>query len=217
MKKIISLFVVGILLTNGYAQEQQGNYKIRTAAFYNLENLFDTVNDTEKNDEASPIMEMEGDKEKVYWDKIEKLSSVISQIGKDKANTSPAILGVAEIENKKVLEDLAASENLKSKRYEIIHFDSPDKRGIDVALLYQPRYFKPIHFEAFNPNIYSQNRKVYTRDILLVSGYLDGELIHVIVNHWPARRGRVAGRGAPAEKPAYKMTQIIAALAWTAR
>ncbi len=201
--------MVGILLTNGYAQEQQGNYKIRTAAFYNLENLFDTVNDTEKNDEASPIMEMEGDKEKVYWDKIEKLSSVISQIGKDKANTSPAILGVAEIENKKVLEDLAASENLKSKRYEIIHFDSPDKRGIDVALLYQPRYFKPIHFEAFNPNIYSQNRKVYTRDILLVSGYLDGELIHVIVNHWPSRRGGEAKSRPSREKAAYKVTQII--------
>ncbi|PQJ21684.1 endonuclease [Tenacibaculum sp. SG-28] len=209
MKKIISLFVLSILLTNGYAQEQQGNYKIRTAAFYNLENLFDTVNDTEKNDEASPIMEMEGDKEKVYWDKIEKLSSVISQIGKEKANTSPAILGVAEIENKKVLEDLATSENLKSKRYEIIHFDSPDKRGIDVALLYQPRYFKPIHFEAFNPNIYSQNRKVYTRDILLVSGYLDDELIHVIVNHWPSRRGGEAKSRPSREKAAYKVTQII--------
>ncbi|CAL2089446.1 Endonuclease/exonuclease/phosphatase family protein [Tenacibaculum sp. 190524A02b] len=197
------------MLSFCYGQKSGKQFKIRTVGFYNLENLFDTENDTEKNDEASPIMELEGDREKVYNDKLDKLSSVIVQLGKEKSNTSPAILGVVEVENRKVLEDLVKTEKLKKKRYEIIHFDSPDKRGIDVALLYQQRYFKPIHYEAFNPNIYNENKKVYTRDILLVSGYLDDELVHVIVNHWPSRRGGEAKSRPLREKAAYKVTQII--------
>ena len=141
-KVILSLFLVasvGVL-----AQQQKGKqYKIRTVAFYNVENLFDTINDVTKNDEASPIMEMKGGRGKVYKDKIKKLASVIAQIGKDKTNTSPVLIGVAEVENRQVLEDLVNADELKSKRYGIIHYESPDKRGIDVALLYQPRYFKP--------------------------------------------------------------------------
>ncbi len=209
MKKIISLFIVALVVSSSFAQKAPKKFKIRTVGFYNLENLFDTVNDPDKNDEASPMMEMEGDREEVYKDKLEKLSDVIIQLGAEKAKTSPALLGVVEVENKKVLEDLVNTEKLKKKRYGIIHFDSPDKRGIDVALLYQKRYFKPIHFEAFNPNIYSNNRKVYTRDILLVSGYLDDELVHVIVNHWPSRRGGEARSRPLREKAAYKVTQII--------
>ena len=209
MRNITTFLMFIFVAFSIYAQQNQKKYKIRTVGFYNLENLFDTKNDPEKNDEASPIMEMKGGKEEVYWDKIDKLGEVISQLGAEKARTSPAILGVAEVENKKVLEDLVASERLKKKRYSIIHFDSPDKRGIDVGLLYQPRYFKPIHFEAFNPNIYDQNYKVHTRDILLVSGYLDDELIHIIVNHWPSRRGGEAKSRPLREKAAYKVKQII--------
>jgi len=159
MRKLVIVFILIISIPKGHTQKK---YKIRTIGFYNLENLFDTVNDPEKDDEKSPIMEMKGNREEAYWDKITKLSDVILQLGAEKAKTSPAILGVAEVENKKVLEDLVNSDKLKNKNYRIIHFDSPDKRGIDVALLYQQRYFKPIHFEAFNPNIYRENRKVYT-------------------------------------------------------
>ena len=186
-KKIILLSICFLWISNGFSQKRSRKYQIRTIAFYNLENLFDTINDVSKNDEASPIMEMKGNKSTVYWDKIGKLSNVISQIGKEKAKTSPAIIGVAEVENRKVLEDLIASKKLRNKHYGIIHYDSPDKRGIDVALLYQTKYFKPIHHEVFNPNIYKRGRKIYTRDQLLVTGYLDDELIHVIVNHWPSR------------------------------
>ena len=178
MKKTLFLF---ILFSSSiiFSQNKGKEYTIRTVAFYNLENLFDTINDVTKNDEASPMMELKENRSKVYWDKIDKLSSVILQIGKDKSNTSPAILGVCEVENRAVLEDLVNSDKLKSKRYGIVHYESPDKRGIDVALLYQQRYFKPTYHESFNPNIYRDNRKVYTRDQLLVSGYLDDELIHV--------------------------------------
>ena len=206
-----SYFFILFLLTSTlfFSQKKGKKYNIRTIAFYNLENLFDTINDVNKNDEASPIMELKSNKSKVYWDKIDKLGSVISQIGADKANTSPAIIGVAEVENLSVLEDLIKSKHLIKKRYGIIHYDSPDKRGIDVALLYQKRYFKPIHHEVFNPKIYSNNFPVYTRDQLLVSGYLDDELIHVIVNHWPSKRG--GSRSIPfREKAAYQNTKIIA-------
>ncbi len=198
-----------ILIMSVFSSFGQKKYKIRTIGFYNLENLFDTINDTTKDDEFSPMMELKSNRSKVYWDKIGKLGDVINQLGQDKAKTSPAILGVAEIENKQVLEDLIKSDKLKKKHYGIIHFDSPDKRGIDVALIYQQRYFKPIHYENFNPNIYSKNRKIYTRDILLVSGYLDDELIHVIVNHWPSRRGGEAKSRPLREKAAYKVKQII--------
>jgi len=209
MRKQLSVIVLLLTVSFTFSQKKGKQYNIRTLAFYNLENLFDTINDTTINDEASPMMELKSNRSKVYWDKIDKLGSVIAQIGAEKANTSPAIIGVSEVENLSVLEDLVKSKHLKSKKYGIIHYDSPDKRGIDVALLYQKRYFKPIHHEAFNPNIYRNNRKVYTRDQLLVSGYLDDELIHVIVNHWPSRSGGEAKSRPLREKAAYQNTKII--------
>ncbi|MDA9339448.1 endonuclease/exonuclease/phosphatase family protein [Polaribacter sp.] len=210
-KKEVFILILLIFTCTVKAQKKVAKkYAIRTIAFYNLENLFDTINDITKNDEASPMMELKGNRSKVYWDKIDKLASTIAQIGKDKANTSPAIIGVCEVENSAVLEDLIASKHLKKQQYAFVHYESPDKRGIDVALLYQQRYFKPIFHQAFNPNIYRNNRKVYTRDQLLVSGYLDDELLHVIVNHWPSRSGGEAKSRPLREKAAYQNTKIIA-------
>lgn len=209
MKKLLFLSCFLGLLTIGFTQNKSKKYAIRTVAFYNLENLFDTINNPLINDEASPIMQQRGNKSNVYWDKIEKLSYVISQIGLEKTKTSPAIIGVCEVENKNVLQDLVNSKYLKDKNYQIIHYDSPDKRGIDVALLYQEKYFKPVHHQVFNPNIYRDGRKIYTRDQLLVSGYLDNELMHLIVNHWPSRRGGEKRSRPLREKAAYQNTKII--------
>ncbi len=188
---------------------QGKKYAIRTIAFYNLENLFDTINDPTINDEASPMMELKFNRSAVYWDKIEKLASTIAQIGLEKSKTSPAIIGVAEVENRSVLEDLVKSKHLLKNNYGIIHYDSPDKRGIDVALLYQKEYFNPVFHEVFNPNIYRGNKKVFTRDQLLVSGYLDDEFIHLIVNHWPSRSGGEAKSRPLREKAAYQNIKII--------
>jgi hypothetical protein len=210
MNKSTYFFLLFILSTSVSFGQKVKKYNISTIAFYNLENLFDTINDVKKNDEASPMMELKANRSKIYWDKIDKLGSTIAQIGLDKANTSPAILGVSEVENLSVLEDLVNSKHLVKKQYGIIHYESPDKRGIDVALLYQKRYFKPIYHEPFNPNIYRNNYKVYTRDQLLVSGYLDDELIHIIVNHWPSRSGGEAKSRPLREKAAYQNTKIIA-------
>ena len=209
MKKHVVLILILHLPFITFSQKNEKKYAIRTVAFYNLENLFDTINEVAKNDEASPIMELKGNKSKVYWDKIDKLASVIAQIGEETAKTSPAILGVSEVENLSVLEDLVKSKYIKGKNYEIIHYESPDKRGIDVALLYQKKYFTPIFHQSFNPNIYRNNRKVYTRDQLLVTGYLDDELIHIIVNHWPSRSGGEIKSRPLREKAAYQNTKII--------
>ena len=209
MKKTLFLACFMLAFTNAISQKKSNRYKIRTIAFYNLENLFDTINAPNIMDEESPIMKLKGSKSKVYWDKIDKLGFVISQIGLEKTKTSPAIIGVCEIENRKVLEDLIHSKHLKDKDYQIIHYDSPDRRGIDVAFLYQAAYFKPIHHESFNPNIYSEGKKIYTRDQLLVSGYLDDELIHLVINHWPSRRGGEKRSRPSREKAAYQNTKII--------
>ena len=210
MIKKTSFILITLFITfASFSQKKAKQYHIRTIAFYNVENLFDTINDTSINDEASPMMELKTDRSKVYWDKIDKLGSVIAQIGLENAKTSPAIIGVSEVENLSVLEDLVKSKYLVDKNYGIIHYDSPDKRGIDVALLYQKRYFKPVYHEAFNPNIYRDGYKVYTRDQLLVSGYLDDELIHLIVNHWPSRSGGEAKSRPLREKAAYQNTKII--------
>ena len=210
IKKNLLFLLFFMLVMGSFSQKKERKYDIRTIAFYNLENLFDTINDVTKNDEASPIMALKVNRSSVYWDKIDKLASTIAQIGLDKTKTSPAIIGVSEVENLHVLEDLISSKHLIRKEYGIIHYDSPDKRGIDVALLYQKKWFNPVYHQAFNPNIYRNNYKVYTRDQLLVTGYLDDELIHIIINHWPSRSGGEAKSRPLREKAAYQNTKIIA-------
>ncbi len=195
---VISLFLGLLLSSCGSTQTDKtaktkdyssSEYKIRTLAFYNLENLFDTIDDPDLWDERSPILEMKANRSSVYWKKVDNMAKVIADIGKKEAKTSPAIIGVCEIENKQVLEDLINSKYLKPLNYSIIHYNSHDKRGIDVAMLYQKRYFKPTESKSYNVKLYDAGNRVYTRDQLLVSGVLDGEMIHLIVNHWPSRRG----------------------------
>ncbi len=207
MKKII-LVVFTIFCLSALAQKGK-HYKIRTIAFYNLENLFDTINNTSKKDELCAIMSMKLGRSKAYKQKIKNMAYVIDQIGKKKTKTSPAVLGVAEIENDTVLRDLVNERKLRRRNYKFIHFDSPDDRAIDVALLYQPKYFKPTHYEVFNPNIYVNNRKIRTRDILWVEGLLDDEKVHFIVNHWPSRRGGEERSSPLREKAAARVKNII--------
>lgn len=209
MKKISTLLLLLLLIsTNSFSQKQ---YDIRSVGFYNLENLFDTENDTLINDEASPMMEIKEGRAEIYQKKLNNMAKVISEMGTTEAKNSPVILGVAEVENRIVLEDLVANDALKDKDYNIIHYNSPDLRGIDVALLYQPNYFNPTHHEVFELKLWDEEgKRIFTRDQLLVSGYLDDELIHIIVNHWPSRRGGEEKSRHKREKAAYLTTQIIA-------
>lgn len=186
---LILTFFFAIINVN--AQEKK-KYKIHTVAFYNLENLFDSINDPVKYDEASPIMEMSAaNRAEVYEKKIKNMAKVVADIGSQDTKNSPAVIGVSEVENRQVLVDLINDPQLLDKDYGIVHYDSPDKRGIDVALLYQKALFKVLDSSSHELFIYDDlsRDRVFTRDQLLVSGELEGDLIHVIVNHWPSRSG----------------------------
>lgn len=210
--KLYKFALIIFLLLSISTFSQKKKYQFRTIAFYNLENLFDTINDPEKLDERSPIMDIkERNRAKAYWSKIDNMAKVIADIGKEKAKNSPAIIGVCEIENRKVLEDLINHKSLKKKHYGIIHYESPDERGIDVALLYQKRYFKPIDHKSYELFLYRENGedRNFTRDQLLVTGMLDGEIIHFIVNHWPSRSGGEQRSRSGREKAAALNVKII--------
>ena len=211
MKPLNSILVLifCLVILSGSAQEKK-KFKVHTIAFYNLENLFDTINDPTKFDEASPIMEMKTDIGPVYKKKVHNMARVLAEIGSDLTSNSPVIIGVSEIENRKVLEDLANDPLLLPKDYGIIHFDSPDVRGIDVALLYQKAIFQPQFSSHHELKLYDDvtRKRVYTRDQLLVSGKLDGELIHFIVNHWPSRRGGEA-KSRPKRMAAAKLNKYL--------
>lgn len=163
--------------------------KLQTIAFYNIENLFDIYDDELTNDDDFLPTSAKKWTKKRYEKKIYKLGSVISKIGFELSNKPPAIVGLAEVENGLVLKDLIESEDLSAYNYGFVHYDCNDERGIDVALIYDRQEFKVDSSETFTVDIKTiEGEKDYTRDILLVSGQLEGELIHVIVNHWPSRR-----------------------------
>ncbi len=182
---LLLLFTAPILI---HAQQKQ--YNIGAIGFYNLENLFDTIDSPDTRDsEFTPLGDNLYNTE-VYLDKLNKLARVISELGTDRTPDGVAILGVAEVENRKVLEDLVVEPAIRARRYEIVHYDSPDQRGIDVGLLYQPKYYKVLNSRPIPVEVYNdKGERTYTRDILLVSGLFDGEPLHVLVNHWPSRRG----------------------------
>ena len=119
---------------------QSKKFRIHTVAFYNFENLFDTINDPNTFDEDwTPIGSQHWTFDK-YQKKLTNLARVLAEIGSTNNPESPTFIGGCEIENRGVLEDLIQQPNLADKKYGIIHFDSPDKRGIDVALLYRKNF-----------------------------------------------------------------------------
>ena len=187
-----SLLIVLILtITTVFSQEKKA-YKVNTVAFYNLENLFDTENDPLTYDDDRTPDGKDHWTEEIYQDKLKNMAKVMAEIGAEVSGSAPTIIGVCETENRKVLEDLVNQETLVEQDYGIIQFDSPDRRGIDVALLYKKKLFTPTHYKAKELLIYDDNdksKRVFTRDQLVVSGMLDGEKIHLIVNHWPSRSG----------------------------
>ncbi|MBT6440135.1 MAG: endonuclease/exonuclease/phosphatase family protein, partial [Flavobacteriales bacterium] len=154
------------------------SYEVTCVGFYNLENLFDTIVDPDTNkilqEDFTPKSSKQWNSKK-YYSKLDNMADVISKIGVSKSvPDGAAVLGVCEIENKSVLDDLVAHEKLKNKNYQIVHYDSPDKRGIDVGFLYQPKYFKVTSSKSFTLTL-PDNDHFFTRDQLLVSGELNGE------------------------------------------
>ena len=191
MKKLFILIPVLLIVLNISAQEnklKQTRNKNFTIVFYNTENLFDFEDDPLTQDEGfTPGSEKKWDKEK-YLKKTQDISKVLSSIGK---RDLPAIIGLAEVENEKVLIDLINTENLSKGNYGIVHYDSPDKRGIDVAMLYRKDLFKVESHKSIPINF--PRDTILTRDILMVKGKTnDSENLFVFVNHWKSRSGGMA-------------------------
>lgn len=186
---------------------------MQAIGFYNLENLFDLSNDPNTNDDDFLPMSTKRWTPRRYENKLRKLGFAISNIGRHETGKHPALVGLAEVENAKVIQDLLNSEYLKDCPYDYIHFDSMDERGIDVALIYDTVAFEVLHTETFGVLLTDEDGSPdFTRDILYVSGLLDNEKIHLIVNHWSSRREGAEEtaykRQASSEKVGYIMSKI---------
>ena len=187
MKKLLTLiFVAAIIVFTSSSSDKR--YQVFGVCFYNLENLFDSINNNGKYDfEYSPEGAKQWDGKK-YKSKIKNIAYAISQMTTATTPMGPAIIGVSEVENISVLKDLVKSESIKKWRLQIVHHDSPDLRGIDVALLYNPRFFRVLNV-VNTPLIVEGYPEFRTRDQMCVTGLLAGEKVSVIVNHWPSRSG----------------------------
>lgn len=196
MRKIVISFSViifaAILMSSRRMGEgaPQGKRTIYAGvAFYNQENLFDTINDPLKNDEDfTPGGSFHWDAMK-YEHKLANMSKVLSLLCTDRVKGGAAFIGLAEVENEKVLQDLCEQPSLKDKGMKYIHFEGDDARGIDVAALYNPKMF---HLKKSELISVTKEYKEFsgghiTRGILHVEGNMLGENYHFLVNHWPSR------------------------------
>ncbi|RLJ63197.1 hypothetical protein CLV86_1733 [Lacinutrix venerupis] len=184
--------------------------KRHTIAFYNIENLFDVYDDELTRDsDMTPSSEKKWSIKR-YKNKLRKIGYVISNIGKDDVKRHPAIVGLAEVENEAVLQDLVNSKHLEDYNYKFVHYDSPDERGIDVALLYDDTVFNVAYSKSYKLELIDEfGVEDLTRDILLVSGLFEGLELHLIVNHWPSRRTGDVETKHKRLKAAKKVTEII--------
>jgi predicted extracellular nuclease len=195
MNKIIITLILFIGFSCSNNEEEQSKVKqserrsnMKTigsfsVAFYNVDNLFDIADDPlTSDDEFTPNGEKKWT-EKRYQHKLKNIASVFKGIDAE----LPLFIGVCEVENKKVLVDLTNENLLKAANYGVVHYNSPDTRGIDVGFLYKKDFFNVLLSESLVIN-YINNPNVLTRDILYVKGEVNNEVIHVFVNHWSSRR-----------------------------
>ena len=193
MKAIFPFFtylIIGVFLLGASCervtstQSTTGKGSDFVVGFYNVENLFDTADDPKKNDEDfTPSGKLAWTNER-YQLKLGRIAEVIDSL----PGEFPAIMGLCEIENKKVLEDLVKEKTIAGYGYSIIHQDSPDERGIDVAMLYDPKRVK-ILFSKYTTVNLPNEADPYTRDLLYVKAETGGDVVHLFVNHWPSRGG----------------------------
>ncbi len=211
MKKLLIAALLATLIMPVINAQDNGQqtkrYKVYGVMFYNLENLFDTINANGTYDlEFSPKGARQWDGRK-YWSKINRMAYAISQMKTDNTPNGPAIIGVSEIENVTVLQDLVRDPQIRNWHLQVAPYhDSPDRRGVDVGVLYNPRFFRVLNVtnqrlseedfararEAADDERkldYEWNENFRTRDQMCVVGLLAGDTVAVIVNHWPSRLG----------------------------
>ncbi len=210
LKKYIAAAAALVLALSSFAQSSGAKVQAAGIAFYNLENLFDTIpnNPLGRDLEYTPGGSNQWDSRK-YNNKLHNLSEAIASFTTRMTPIGPAIIGVSEIENITVLQDLVAQPAIKDWNLQICHHDSPDRRGVDVGLLYNPRYFK-----VENVTNHRLTAVPYaTRDQMCVVGSLMGQRIAVIVNHWPSRLGGQE-KSSPNREAAAALNVAIADSLW---
>lgn len=184
-KQLFMLFVLVLLCNVASAQTKLAGYAI---GFYNLENLFDYTHDEGKNDyEFLPDGSYHWNEMK-YTHKLHNMSRVLGEMGTDKIPDGCAFIGVSEVENAHVLTDLVAQPALAARNFKFCHIEGPDRRGVDCALLYNPKYFtvKNVKLVPYVQKL-EKDSAFKTRGFLTVSGELAGEHVTVVVCHWPSR------------------------------
>jgi len=189
--KIQNLLLLALFISTGLQAQKldkNKNYFVSAIGFWNVENLYDTLNDQWKNDEEFTPAGTNAWNGARYWTKIDHLAEVISQMASDVTPDGLAILGLCEIENKSVVEDLVKSPKLAKRNYKVVHIEGPDARGVDPTFIYNPNYFKVTKAVSYSVKLVTDSNHK-TRDILVVSGSFVGEPLTVLVNHWPSRRG----------------------------
>jgi len=182
------LLHTAILFTAFAAAQTKKEYAAALVGFYNVENVYDTLDAPGVDDaEFLPTSQKQWTSAR-YWSKLDRIAGVIALLGKELHPQGLAILGLAEVENRAVVEDLVRRPTLKDRNYRVVHEDGPDRRGVDVALIYNPALYKVYAHKSIRLTL-PNDSSFRTRDQLLVSGVLDGDTTHVIVAHWPSRRG----------------------------
>ncbi len=205
---LLAAFLVTFSAKSQLSKDKE--YQVATVAFYNLENLFDTIIDPDTNlilrEDFTPDAPKHWNSER-YYAKLKNMADVISQLGAELNPAGPQILGVAEIENKSVLEDLIKQKKLQKMNYGIVHYDSPDHRGIDVGLLYSKVRFQVLFSRPYR--LKTEDSTFTTRDLLYVKGVLDKtDTLHIMVAHWPSRRGGQK-RSEPKRIEAAKLSRAV--------
>lgn len=188
MKKLLFILTFAVISMVAYAQGEK-KFSLHAIGFYNQENLFDTCHDKGKRDfDFLPTGSYKWNTLK-YTHKLRNMARALADMGTDKRPDGCAFIGLAECENDNALNDLIAQEPLASRGMKFIHFEGPDKRGIDCALLYNPKQFQP--YKAFHKQYVYENGDTthFTRPFLTVQGHLAGEKVTVVVCHWPSRGG----------------------------
>lgn len=183
MRKLIVFFSFWFSVTIVVAQNTER--KLYSIAFYNLENLFDTIHDAGKNDyDFLPDGSYRWTAKK-YEAKLHNLSDVLSSLSRNLVSEGPAVIGVAEVENHRVLTDLVSQPAMAN--YKFVHYEGPDRRGIDCALLYDPQQFAVTNSKLVLSAPFEGDTVHLTRGFLIVDGRMAGERVCFIVNHWPSR------------------------------
>lgn len=184
MKNFLALVFIVFAV---FAQAQPTKWKNKkyfTVVSYNVENLFDTIARNKLDEEFTPQSEKQWNTER-YYKKLSNIAQVLRAVHPEEL---PEAIGLVEIENRNVLEDLVKTPGLEAANYQIVHEEGPDPRGIDCAFLYNPKAFKYLNHQAIEVRFpFAGNHR--TRDILYIKGLVRKDTVHFFVNHWSSRRG----------------------------